>query len=159
MAACWLKEYGHGAKSIYLLFLVILLSACTTSAIAAEDLQQFWNQFRQAVEKNDKTRVAEMTQFPLETRGPMDSDRVIPVGRDKFVKEVYDKAMDQLEDSVVVGGKVIDKNLREAILEKTTLAPNDQQSADFAFILSMEFTRIGNIWKLSRIYLEEPLEE
>jgi hypothetical protein len=141
-------------------FLVILLSACTTSAIAAdEDLQQFWNQFRQAVEKNDKTKVAEMTQFPLETRGPMDSDRVIPVGRDRFVKEVYDKAMGQLEDAVVVDGKVIGKNQRETILEKTTLAPNDQQSADFAFILSMEFTRIGNIWKLSRIYLEEPLEE
>ncbi|MEF3076865.1 hypothetical protein V2P20_17710 [Methylobacter sp. Wu1] len=141
-------------------FLVILLSACTTSAIAAdEDLQQFWNQFRQAVEKNDKTRVAEMTQFPLETRGPADFDRVIPVGRDKFVKEVYDKAMDQLEDAVVVDGKVIYKNLREAILEKTTLAPNDQQTADFAFILSMHFKRIGGIWKLSRIYFDEPLEE
>lgn len=141
-------------------FLVTLLSACTTSAIAAdEDLQQFWNQFRQAVEKNDKTRVAEMAQFPLETRGPVDSDRVIPVGRDKFVKEVYDKAMGQLQGSVVVNGKVIDKSLREIILEKTTLDTTDQQSADFAFFLSMEFTRIGNIWKLSRIYLDEPLEE
>lgn len=67
--------------------------------------------------------------------------------------------MDQFEDSIVVNGKVIDKNLRETILEKTTLAPNDQQSADFAFILSMQFERIGGIWKLSRIYLEEPLEE
>ncbi|WP_442499326.1 hypothetical protein [Methylobacter sp. sgz302048] len=140
-------------------FLVTLLSACTTSAIAAEDLQQFWNQFRQAVEKNDKTRVAEMTQFPLETRGPVDSDRVIPVGRDKFVKEVYDKAMGQLQDSVVVNGKVIDKSLRETILEKTMLGAKDQQSADFAFILSMQFKRIGGIWKLSRIYLEEPFEE
>jgi hypothetical protein len=140
-------------------FIVILLSACATSAIAAEDLQQFWNQFRQAVEKNDKTKVAEMTQFPLETRGPMDSDRVIPVGRDRFVKEVYDKAMGQLEDAVVVDGKVIGKNQRETILEKTTLDTKDQQSADFAFILSMQFKRIGGIWKLSRIYLEEPLEE
>ena len=140
-------------------FLVTLLSACTTSAIAAEDLQQFWNQFRQAVEKNDKTRVAEMTQFPLETRGPMDSDRVIPVGRDKFVKEVYDKAMDQFQDAVVVDGKVIGKKLRETILEKTTLDTTDQQSADFAFFLSMHFKRIGGIWKLSRIYLDEPLEE
>jgi len=100
-----------------------------------------------------------MTQFPLETRGPVDSDRVIPVSRDRFVKEVYDKAMDQFQDSVVVNGKVIGKNQRETILEKTTLDTKDQQSADFAFILSMEFTRIGNIWKLSRIYLEEPLEE
>ena len=141
-------------------FLVALLSVFTTSAIAAdEDLQQFWNQFRQAVEKNDKTRIAEMTQFPLETRGPVDSDRVIPVSRDRFVKEVYDKAMNQFENSIVVGGKRVDMNLRKAILKKTTLALNDQQSADFAFILSMQFKRIGGIWKLSRIYLEEPLEE
>lgn len=146
-------------KVLICFFIVTLLSACTTSAIAAEDLQQFWNQFRQAVEKNDKAKIAEMAQFPLETRGPVDSDRVIPVNRDKFVKEVYDKAMDQFQDSVVVGGKRVDVSLREAILEKTTLGAKDQQSADFAFILSMQFKRIGGIWKLSRIYLEEPLEE
>ncbi|WKJ89956.1 hypothetical protein QZJ86_18410 [Methylomonas montana] len=135
---------------------VALLSLFTSCAGAAEDLQPFWDQFRQAVKNNDKSKVAELTQFPLETRGPVDSDPIIPVSRDEFVTEVYDKVMDQFQDSVVVGGKRIDKNLREAIVEKATLSAKDQQSDDFAFILSMQFKRIGGIWKLSRIYLEEP---
>lgn len=138
------------------LYFLALMSLFTSCAGAAEDLQPFWDQFRQAVENNDKNKVTDLTQFPLETRGPNDSDPVISVSRDEFVTEIYDKAMDQFQDSVVVGGKRIDKNLREAILEKSTLSAKDQQSADFAFILSMQFKRIGGIWKLSRIYVEEP---
>ncbi|MGR8931824.1 MAG: hypothetical protein ACU836_14400 [Gammaproteobacteria bacterium] len=139
--------------------LIIVLSAFTGCARASDDLQQFWDQFRQAVENHDKNKVADMTQFPLETRGPMDSDPIIPVSRDRFLKEVYDKAMAQFEDSVVVGGKRIEKSLRDTILQKTALEARDRQGDDFAFFLSMQFKRIGGVWKLGRIYCEEPLEE
>jgi hypothetical protein len=92
----------------------------------------------------------------LETSDPDDSDPVVPVSRDEFVAIIYDKAMDQFQDSVAVGGKRIDKSLRDAIVEKATLTAKDQQHADFAFILSLQFKRIGGVWKLSRIYIEEP---
>lgn len=135
---------------------VILLSLFTSCVNANEDFRPFWDQFRLAIENNDKNKVADLTQFPLETRGPDDSDPVISVSRDEFLAKGYDKTMNQFEDSVAVGGKAIDVNLRQAIVKKTTLSTNDQQSADFAFILSMQFKRTGGIWKLTRIYIEEP---
>jgi hypothetical protein len=135
---------------------VALLFLFTSCAGAAEELRPFWDQFRQAVENNDQSKVAELTQFPLETRGPDDSDPVVPVSRVEFLTTIYDKAMGQFQDSVVVGGQRIDKNLKDAIVEKTALTAKDQPSADFAFILAMQFNRIGGHWKLGRIYLEEP---
>lgn len=135
---------------------VALLFLFAHCAGASEDFQPFWDQFRLAVENNDKNKVADLTQFPLETRGPDDSDPVISVSRDEFLIKVYDKAMNQFEDSVVIGEKRIDMNLRESIVKKSTPSANDQQRADFAFVLSMNFKRIGGRWKLTRIYIEEP---
>lgn len=135
------------------------LLVCFTGSVqplwATESFTDFWACFRHAVTAGDRVAVANMTQFPLETRGPDDTDPIFRVTRDEFESYVFDKAMTQIHDSVVIGGALVNITLAQAIKEKRTIEPGDLQSSGFSFFLSMQFRQIDGGWKLTRIYLEE----
>jgi hypothetical protein len=57
---------------------IILALFCVVCSAAEKDsgYSQYWGEFRQAVLDNDKGKIADLTRFPFEVRGPDDSDPV-----------------------------------------------------------------------------------
>ena len=50
------------------------------------NFQKFWLTFRKAVIENDTLKIAELTRFPFETRGEMDTDPIVKFDRTNFFK-------------------------------------------------------------------------
>ena len=50
------------------------------------DINRFWTGFREAVSNRNYTDIAAFVNFPLETRGPLDSNPVVPVKSEEFEK-------------------------------------------------------------------------
>ena len=50
------------------------------------DIKSFWTNFRNAVLSDNYTEIKQFVKFPLQTRGPMDSDPIINVNEEDFEK-------------------------------------------------------------------------
>ena len=50
------------------------------------DFQSFWQIFRTVVIDNDTNEIVQLTNFPFETRGPMDDDPIHRYDKKEFVK-------------------------------------------------------------------------
>ena len=59
-----------------------------------KDFQSFWSVFREAVLAGNKSRVADLTQFPFQTRGILDSDPIRNHDRIMFVR-LFDRLLAQ----------------------------------------------------------------
>lgn len=110
--------------------------------------QGFWRTFRDAALVGDTTRVAAMTRFPLETRGPMDDDPVQPVPRDAFA-DVFARVMRQ--DS----GLAPHPETMRALIERTpSLGARELGDGEFR-VGALAFAHTADGWRLVRAYLEE----
>ena len=49
-------------------------------------LGEFWSAFRVAAAVTDREALASLTEFPFQTRGPSDSDPVVPQDRASFLR-------------------------------------------------------------------------
>lgn len=70
------------------LAIVLVLVASAPAQNQVAEFQSFWNQFRSAVQQNDKARIAALTSFPFTTRGPLDRDPTIKHSRAWFLKSI-----------------------------------------------------------------------
>jgi hypothetical protein len=138
----------------FLSMLAIGLVGCGTAAHAAESsLQAFWSEFRQAVIHEDKQRVASLTRFPFEVRGPSDGDPVLRYDRAKFLG-VYHRLMAQVI-YVPEGSEIATKTMRDVVEEKPDIVPRDLLRADYARVHQFAFQEIDGHWLFVRAYLEE----
>src|SRR5687768_9054439 len=56
------------------------------SESSSEDFLIFWKNFRTAVLRSDTTQIIEQTQFPFQTRGPLDNDPTIEYSKKNFAR-------------------------------------------------------------------------
>jgi hypothetical protein len=120
---------------------------------SADSMQAYWTSFREAVARGDREAVAALTRFPLELKGPDDSQAVLTCDREQFLGVVYDAIMNQGE-FLEIDGKLVERPQREWILEKTQIEPRDQLRDD-VFIYSLEFSQSSGEWQLIRAHLNE----
>jgi len=132
-----------------ILFLCILAIGCTTAGGSIQELPAFWNDFRTAALAEDIGRVAELTRFPLEVRGPDDSDPVVTRDRNGFAA-TFKQVLSQ--DS----GARAERETVKQFLERTRELPRNARSGEsLARVGNFVFRRIDNRWLLVRIYLAE----
>jgi len=123
------------------------------------DFGEFWSEFRQAVEENDIQDILELTNFPFETRGEMDSDPII-----KYSEKQMRKVMPLLLEQVVIlpgkGTELHETTEAQIIINMKTVPAKDLQgesvrpgNSNFVF----EKTKDG--WKFVFAYVNEPTYE
>jgi len=122
----------------------------------------FWSTFRIAILNNNISQIKNMTQFPIETRGSMDSNPIIKFDQNKFQSVI------KLYLNEISGQNYIDTNF-DYIKESEKISFKNQvdyqNSKDYsksaivdgtwARIGNMEFKLINNNWNLTYIYLSE----
>jgi len=134
------------------IFLVLVPAACSAQ-VPEEGLARFWADFRQAVVENDASKVASMTRFPFEVRGPDDGDPVQTLDRKGFL-DVYERLVVQ-PVHLPSGGTIVSRSMRALIAEATTSPPIDAGDPDRTHFQQFEFARIDGRWRFVRAYLEE----
>jgi hypothetical protein len=145
----------YGFKTIFLVFLTLVNPACSVnnSAVKANEENQFWSEFRQAVLDNDRDKIVSMTNFPFEVRGPEDSD---PVKR--YENKDFPAIFGQLVAQQVFfpsAGRIVSKSMQQLIDEKKEITQGDFMAPDLIQFNQFEFERINGRWLFTRAYLEE----
>lgn len=144
-------------KTILLLVGILFCSACSSVkepvAKKANEENQFWQAFRQAVLDDNVDTVISMTHFPFEVRKPDDS---APVKR--YEQQDFPALYEQLIAQQVYypsGGAMSSKPMRQLIAEKQQITPGDFIKPNLIQFLQFEFDRIDGRWLFTRAYLEE----
>ena len=111
--------------------------------------QKFWLTFREAVIENDTLEIAELTRFPFETRGEMDSDPIVKYDRTNFFK-VFKAYLGQEiywnEDEGFIS------SLEE--IKRRTFIDSANVHENWTRVGHLEFEKIDGNWKLVFAYLQ-----
>lgn len=119
---------------------------------------KFWKMFRKAVLENDTNKILNLTNFPFETRGPLDIDPIIKVEKLNFLN-IFNKYLKQSSGMQVEYEsqlETIRKNQGASKKQNKYFSIQDKWSRAG----DLEFRCIKGKWKLSFAYLDyETIEE
>ena len=137
------------------LVLCVVLPATVMCGRAAEvsqrgpaTLGEFWSAFRAAVAATDREALASLTEFPVQTRGPSDSDPVVPQERASFVR-----MLGQLLETDS-GMKPEPETMRDLIGRTPELRPSSAGGASVR-LGSFVFREVQGRWRFTMAYLDE----
>jgi hypothetical protein len=116
------------------------------SALAGESFTSFWGRFRLAVLRSDTSQVIQVTEFPLETRGPNDDDTTIEFNKERFVS-FFNVYLKQYSGMDLQGSTELDG------IKKTETPKKTEFGKDQARVGDLVFMRIAGGWKLIFAYL------
>jgi hypothetical protein len=142
------------AQILMYIFYYSVFVYCASAQQEEGSFQDFWSGFRSAVINGDKEKIASMTKFPFEVRGPNDSDPVIRHNRKSFMK-IYEYLLTQQVYSFD-GARANSKSMREIIESQTKIANSNILAEDFIRIEQFTFTKVKNRWLFTRAYIENP---
>lgn len=137
---------------------IFLLLTCCVSAQQdkqknTEDVHKFWAEFRAAILSNDKEKVASLTKFPFEVRGPDDGDPLVYYDKKGFLgilNDILNQPVYQMK-----GTNIKSTTMGEIVKNKTELSDSDLLSDDFARAELFTFIKEKNRWLFNRAYIEE----
>lgn len=135
------------------LILLLLICAVTGHAAPEDGSKVFWAEFKSAVAKGDKDKIASMTKFPFYISGELDGDPVTTLTKDKF-PAVLEKILAQ-QALQLSHGKVVSKTMRQIIKEKTRITGTDYAGANTFVIEMFVFEKLQGRWWFRRAYVEE----
>jgi hypothetical protein len=118
--------------------------------VTNEDFQSFWIDFRGAIISLDYIKLIEMTNFPLKSHGKMDGDPQFLIYKDRFY---YFLKVCLNEDT----GRTMDGETNLDFIKKTSKLEEGvyfTKSENWCRVAAMEFQKINNSWKLTRIYFD-----
>lgn len=113
-----------------------------------EEFQSFWFDFRGAIISLDYIKLIEMTNFPLESHGKRDEDPQFLIYKDRFY---YFLKICLNEDT----GMTMDGETNLDFIKRTSKLEEGiyfTKLEDWSRVTAMEFQKINNSWKLTRIY-------
>ena len=116
--------------------------------VTNEDFQSFWIDFRRAIISLDYIKLIEMTNFPLKGHGKRDEDPQFLIYKDRFY---YFLKVCLNEDS----GMTMDGESNLDFIKRTSKLEEGlyfTKLENWCRVSAMEFQRINNSWKLTRIY-------
>lgn len=135
------------------LILILLIWAVTGHAAPEDGSRVFWSEFRSAVAKGDKEKIASMTKFPFPIRGELDGDPVTTFTKEKF-PAVLERIMAQ-EALQLSHGRVVSKTMRQIVKEKTRINEADYAGANTIIVEMFVFEKVQGRWWFRRAYVEE----
>lgn len=133
--------------------ILVLFPAVANAQTQVAEFQAFWNQFRSAVQQNDKARIAALTSFPFITRGPFDRDPTIKHSRAWFLKSI-DGLLAQ-EHYRYDGPKLQPFTMRELIEEKQTITEKDLNGGNRVWIEDFVFDKRRGRWFFTFAYTDK----
>ncbi|MFL6659632.1 MAG: hypothetical protein ACJ8GW_16250 [Massilia sp.] len=130
-------------------------SACNTSS--AEELRNFWQQFRAASLREAPARISKFYAFPLQVLGPYGDEKPIPVSRKAFLKKyalifrtnIDNEGKAELLDSLEkFNDASSERELAQALRNKPCLeAPFTARIASYHMTWSK-----GSGWAIDKVY-------
>jgi hypothetical protein len=114
------------------------------------DFPEFWVKFRAAVLKQDTNQIIEMTEFPLQTRGELDSDPDVEYSKKEFFA-VFNIYIKQWSGQLV--GNEGSSELAE--IKKVDSVKKADAHNGYARIGDMVFNKTSEGWKLVFVYLSD----
>ena len=114
------------------------------------DLQSFWKTFRRAVLENDTVKLSELTRFPLDSHGRLDSDPQLQISPDQFS---YYFRISMNEHT----GRSRERETNLDHLKRTEQLGSGKYVTiqdDWCRVTSMDFRKTDAGWKLTRIYFD-----
>jgi hypothetical protein len=127
-------------------------SGVTSTVIAKDtlhyigDFENFWKSFRQSVLNSDTNQIIALTQFPFETRGPLDSDPTIKHDKKKFT-HVFQSFLKQWNGMDLEGTTELQS------IEKTKTIDKKDISDEYTRVGDLVFSKTNAGWKLVFAYL------
>lgn len=119
-------------------------------AVNSSDINVFWSRFRTLSLNKDFKGMKNFVQFPLETRGPLDSDPIIKYSEDKF-EEVM-TAYFYGESGMELKETNLDYMKKHEKLDSTVLTVISKNEVRIG---NMKFKLVNDSWKLAFLYLDE----
>jgi hypothetical protein len=128
------------------------MAACGRPAAVEQNqtamLAEFWVAFRSAVAAGNPEGIAALADFPFQTRGPSDSDPVVPRDRAAFLQLVGQ----MLETDS--GMKPEPEPMRALIARTPELRPSSA-GGNSARVGSFVFRQVQGRWRFTMAYLDE----
>jgi len=146
---------------------LIKASAQNTYFPVDSSFQVFWDEFRGAVINTDSAKLFKLTNFPLETKGNLDTDPNLYIQTDKFL-EIFNWYLTQK----YFDGFNLDSLITQENYLETPLVSNFEYIKTTETILeckyccgtkswtrmgNLEFELIGGNWMLCSIYIDSKL--
>ncbi|VUD62274.1 hypothetical protein TDB9533_03008 [Thalassocella blandensis] len=122
----------------------------TTPDQHTETFDQFYEQFTNAVDNNDWDKVVSLTQFPFVFKGQLDIEGEIEVSKEEF-KKVFPVYLEN-EAYIDLEGELIPSTFRGLLM--TRMDSSESVSDSSAQIHDFVFEKIGNSWKLVKVYTD-----
>ncbi|TDW97554.1 hypothetical protein [Dinghuibacter silviterrae] len=124
----------------------VLASTPIDTTFANENFFSFWHRFRTAVLDSDTAKIIGMTEFPFQTRGPLDDDPDTSYDKENFIPVFY-SLLDQSGGIDTSGATEVD-GINKTFYPNKKDTYNDQQArvGDFCF------KKTGAGWKLYFAY-------
>ncbi|MGZ3819467.1 MAG: hypothetical protein ACXVB6_02675 [Mucilaginibacter sp.] len=113
---------------------------------ANERFPDFWKRFRSAVIRDDTSQLIALTEFPLDTRGPDDSDSTIEFKKERFVP-LFRAYLHQYDGLDMSGSDEL------AGIKKTTSPQKKDYGKSQARVGDLVFEKKAKGWKLVFAYL------
>jgi len=107
-----------------------------------KSFQDFWVIFRNAVIENDTIKLVQLTKFPLETRGPQDSDPIVKYDSKNFII-VFQKYLKQDSGLGIDNETQLDLIKRLDIYNKNESKYNIPEE-NWVRVGNLKFTKNGN---------------
>jgi hypothetical protein len=141
-------------KLIPLVAMVLVLVTNAQAQRPVAEFEAFWNQFRAAVLRDDKSQIAALTSFPFTTRGPLDRDPTIKHSRTWFLKKI-DGLLAQ-KHYRYEGDKLKPFTMRDLIEEKQTITEKDLNGGgNRVWIEDFIFDKRRGRWSFTFAYTEK----
>lgn len=123
------------------------------------DFGEFWSEFREAVEENDVEDLLELTNFPFETRGELDSDPVIKYN-EKQMKKVLPLLLKQEVINMGPGNSnALVMTTEAAEIIKTKKVNQEDISEATVRVSNFVFRKGKEGWKFAFAYVNEDTYE
>ena len=113
-----------------------------------ENFSHFWKIFRKSVLSSDTGQIIRMTEFPFQTRGPLDSDPTIEYTKREFLP-VFQAFLNQWNGIDLEGTTELES------IKKTVTSSETYIVKDYARIGDLVFKKTKKGWRLVFVYLNK----
>ena len=124
----------------------VIVSDAKENVPSFAGFEEFWKTFRQSVLNADTTQIIALTDFPFETRGPLDSDPTIGYSKQKFPL-VFQAFLNQWNGMDLGGTTELE------FIEKTVIVNKEDIADDYTRVGNLVFSKTKDGWRLVLAYL------
>jgi hypothetical protein len=124
----------------------IIARTTSDTSLSTDDFFSFWKGFRKAVIDSDTSKIILTTNFPFQTRGPLDDDPIVKYSNGKFL-QVFKAFLNQWT------GQGLNDTTELDDIKRTVSPDKNNIQKDIARVGDLVFNKTDKGWKLVFAYL------